>query len=146
MAAILSVGDVAFMTTIGQEFAAASQRIAPVDTGALRDSIDVESVAVRQVTVKAGGEAGSGHDRVAYAPAVEYGSGLYGRRGSTFPINAVNGPNLIFWWKKKGKLFVGPHVDHPGSRAQPFFRPILETMDFASRMKAEIVARWNAAA
>jgi hypothetical protein len=36
------------------------------------------------------------------------------------PIDARRVPNLIFWWALKSVLFIGPHVNHPGSYARRF--------------------------
>lgn len=57
------------------------------------------------------------------ARAYELGSGIHGEFGTTYPINAKNVPNLVFFWQKKDKWFVGPHVDHPGVAAKPYLAP-----------------------
>src|SRR4029450_12796751 len=56
-----------------------------------------------------------------------------GRSGSELPyaiyvhqgtdphvIRARNGGNLKFFWRKRGVLFTGPKVNHPGQPDQPF--------------------------
>ena len=54
-------------------------------------------------------------------------------------IHAVNGPNLVFYWIKKGQWFKGPMVNHPGNPPQPYMEVGFETMD----AKAEgIIAKW----
>lgn len=40
------------------------------------------------------------------------GGGMY--HGVPYPIMAINVKNLIFFWKRHGRLFVGPIVTHPG--------------------------------
>lgn len=46
------------------------------------------------------------------------------------PIDASPGKNLVFNWEKRGVLFVGPHVNHPGTRPN----------DFATRAVARVEA------
>jgi hypothetical protein len=60
------------------------------------------------------------------ARAYELGSGIHGEFGTTYPINAKNVPNLVFFWQKKQKWFVGPHVDHPGVAAKPYLTPAVD--------------------
>lgn len=62
-------------------------------------------------------------DKAPEARAYELGSGIHGPTGQTYPINAKNVPNLVFFWQKKGRWFVGPHVDHPGVAAKPYLAP-----------------------
>src|SRR5574342_171642 len=57
------------------------------------------------------------------ARAYELGSGIHGEYGTTYSIDAKNVPNLVFFWEKKQKWFVGPHVDHPGVEARPYLFP-----------------------
>ena len=58
-----------------------------------------------------------------YARIHEYG-------GTTRPhrIEAKNVRNLKFFWKKKGIWFLGPRVNHPGSKipARPYLTPAIE--------------------
>jgi len=37
-------------------------------------------------------------------------------------IRARRVPNLYFWWEREQTWFEGPHVNHPGTEARPFFR------------------------
>lgn len=62
------------------------------------------------------------------ARAYEYGSGIHSTKGPKmkYSIDAINAPNLVFWWKNGNKWFVGPHVDHPGVAASPYLRPAVE--------------------
>lgn len=57
------------------------------------------------------------------ARAYELGSGIHGEYGTTYPIDAKNVSNLVFFWEKRQKWFVGPHVDHPGVEARPYLFP-----------------------
>ena len=66
------------------------------------------------------------------ARAYEYGSGIHATRSEKSPnqrgdgeidIYAVNYPNLIFYWQKKDRMFVGPHVTHPGVAPKPYLAP-----------------------
>jgi len=62
------------------------------------------------------------------AGAYEYGSGIHATRGTpgTYPIVAKNAPNLVFWWEKKDKWFVGSSVNHPGVAARPYLAPAVK--------------------
>ncbi len=55
--------------------------------------------------------------------AVLMGAG-YGRFviGGTQPhaIDAKNATSLRFWWARRGTQFVGPHVNHPGTKPNDF--------------------------
>lgn len=75
------------------------------------------------------------------ARAWEYGSGLHSTRGpqAKYSIDAKNVPNLVFWWEKEQKWFVGPHVNHPGIPARPYLRPAL--YDNKDRILLEFLER-----
>ncbi len=64
------------------------------------------------------------------AAAFEYGSGLHATKEPPhlIPIAAKNAPNLVFWWAKGGKLFVGPRlpIGHPGVEAKPYLHPAID--------------------
>lgn len=62
------------------------------------------------------------------ARAWEYGSGLHATKGSQdyIPILAKNVPNLVFFWEREGRMFVGPFVSHPGITARPYLHPALD--------------------
>lgn len=60
------------------------------------------------------------------ARAYEFGSGIHSQAMQTYPINAKNVPNLVFYWQREQKWFVGPHVDHPGVAAKPYLGPALD--------------------
>jgi len=65
------------------------------------------------------------------ARAIEYGSGLRATRGTQKTYTIAPGktsPNLQFYWKKKGRWFIGKNgqtVQHPGVPARPFVAPAL---------------------
>lgn len=63
------------------------------------------------------------------AGAWEYGSGIHRTKGtpSLYPIVAKNVPNLVFWWEKRSKWFVGHAlpIGHPGIVGRPYLRPAL---------------------
>lgn len=67
-------------------------------------------------------------DKAPYAGAFEWGSGIHGSQGSVYPIVAKNVPNLVFWWEKKQKWFVGPQlpIGHPGIVAKPYIEPSIQ--------------------
>lgn len=60
------------------------------------------------------------------ARAYEYGSGIHSKAGQKYSIDHKNYPNLVFYWEREQKWFVGPHVDHPGVAARPYFGPALD--------------------
>lgn len=35
-------------------------------------------------------------------------------------------PNLVFYWDKKGGWFIGPHVDHPGTKPKGYIKKAVE--------------------
>ena len=39
-------------------------------------------------------------------------------------IVAVNAPNLVFFWQRAGRLFVGPSVNHPATRGRRAIDPL----------------------
>lgn len=61
------------------------------------------------------------------ARAYELGSGLHGEFGQKYGIAAKNVPNLVFWWEREKKWFVGPQlpIGHPGVKASPALRPAM---------------------
>jgi hypothetical protein len=71
------------------------------------------------------------------AGAWEYGSGLHRTKGSPakYSIDAINAPNLVFYWEREGRWFKGLHVNHPGIAARPYLRPALKNN--VERIKAE---------
>jgi hypothetical protein len=73
------------------------------------------------------------------AGAWEYGSGLHRTKGSPakYSIDAKNVPDLVFFWQRENRWFVGPHVNHPGIAARPYLRPALKNN--IERIKAEFL-------
>lgn len=47
------------------------------------------------------------------------------------PINARRAPNLVFFWEREQRMFVGPSVNHPGSL--PPEKLVLSGIERASR-------------
>jgi HK97 gp10 family phage protein len=86
-------------------------RKAPVNKqsggGNLRQSIRHKKVGAAAYMVEA---------RAKYAEAVNFGTGIYGKRGAPYPIRAKSAKVL-----SDGKTFFGKTVMHPGIKAQPFF-------------------------
>lgn len=73
------------------------------------------------------------------AAAWEYGSGLHRTRSTpgTYSIDAKgHGPYLVFFWEKMNRMFIGPHVNHPGIVARPYLHPALQSS--ISRILREI--------
>jgi hypothetical protein len=74
------------------------------------------------------------------APAFEYGSGLHATKYSPqlYPIEAVNAPNLVFWWEKGGKWFKGTRLPfgHPGVAPRPFLKPAMDENRLSFKNKA----------
>lgn len=133
LAAISNVGDAAFMRDIGAEFALSARRLAPEDTGALRSSIGLRSATTHEAVIGAGGGG------VDYAPSVEYGS----RQHRIFPRRARR---LAFFWEKMNKNVVFQSVNKDAQPAQPFFQPVIDTINLATKVTADVVTRWNRAA
>ena len=50
-----------------------------------------------------------------YAPALELGA-------MPHSIDAKNAPTLAFYWERAGRMFYGPHINHPGNRPYAFMR------------------------
>lgn len=85
-----------------------AQRNAPVDDGTLRSSFGV---------LKKGLEAAA-YNNAEHARPVEFGADPH-------PIAPRNADRLIFFWEKKGRMFVGREgqaVDHPGMEEHNYFR------------------------
>lgn len=113
-----------------------AKRRAPVDTGRLRSSINMRMV---------GSMAGEVGTSLAYAPAVEFGSGLYGERRQAYIIRPKRGKFLAFKPGSFGGGFGGGKtvfarvVRHPGVKPRPFLIPAWE------REKTQMVPRLKAA-
>ena len=126
------------MRAVAEEFVGAAQAMAPVDKslypkhrGALRDSIEVAQSYKKVAVVVAGGP------KAPYAKAQEYGA-----RPHRIP-RAGRRARLRFYWEREGRMFVGPSVRHPGNPAQPFFRPVITTINATKYFAAEVVKKWN---
>jgi hypothetical protein len=42
------------------------------------------------------------------------------------PITARNSPNLVFYWERAGRWFIGPSVSHPGTSGKHYIEPLWE--------------------
>jgi len=141
LAHVSAIGDRASMTFLANQFAESLQRVTPVGTpattnkqiGALRESVTIQAITNRRADISVGGP------DAPYARAVEFGA-------SPHPIRARRARRLRFFWQKKGRMFVGPMVNHPGNRAQPFFLPTVAAFNMLPYLRAEVVKRWNKAA
>jgi HK97 gp10 family phage protein len=100
MDAVITPGATASVQAVCQTIQQRAQELAPVDTGALRDSITVEIDDSGKTVV------GTVGPHVDYAVFVEYGTG---QRGAS---SADAGP--------------GPYGDTPGQAAQAFMRPAFD--------------------
>lgn len=89
-----------------QAIAADARRLAPVDSGDLRDSITFE------VTSETSGRVGS---PLSYAADVELGTRPHVIRAQSKKVLAD---------REQGEFF-GKEVHHPGTPAQPYLRPAL---------------------
>jgi hypothetical protein len=81
----------------------------PYSTGRLKASITPMRT-VRTGNVYSGGA----YTKVPYASHVEYDTHAH-------IIMAKNAPYLYFFWFKKGRIFMGHYVKHPGTRGQHMF-------------------------
>lgn len=111
-------------------------RRTPIDTGKLVRSI--EAIATTRepspgVTIYRGGAKSD----VDYASFVEYDTAPHS-------IDAVNTDNLVFWWKRRGVLFIGKHVNHPGTTGQHMFARGADAVEAQLDTQMEIMfARWK---
>jgi len=131
--AMTRVGDVTTMTLVANEFVATAQRLVPFDTGALESSIDVVSVRPTEAVIKAGGP------DAPYAASQEFGARPH-------PIAPRRARRLRFFWERENREFIGrpaQAIKHPGNRPQPFFTPAVQTINLATKLRAEIVNLWN---
>lgn len=74
-------------------------------------------------------------DKAPEARAYELGSGIHSTGNTLSPnqqgpggkinIDAKNVPNLVFFWQRENRWFVGPHVNHPGVAAKPYLGPAI---------------------
>lgn len=84
----------------------------PYSAGVLKRSIGWQ---VRFMGTRVEGQSGSDLD---YAWYVHQGT-------QPHRIRARTKPNLRFYWRKAGRTFTGPYVNHPGQKAQPFLTDAL---------------------
>lgn len=62
------------------------------------------------------------------AGAYEWGSGIHDPENPhLIPIAAKNASNLVFWWERESKWFVGPKLPygHPGVAPRPYIEPTI---------------------
>lgn len=101
-----------------------AKRECPVDTSRLRDSITTN------ITGKFSGECGT---NVEYAEDVEYG---------TRPHTIVPKKANALHWKSGGTDYFAKKVNHPGTKAHPFFEPaIKKNEDKLDKELDEIIER-----
>lgn len=84
-----------------------AKRLAPVDTGNLRKSIEARQVSPSKYVIGTPLE---------YAPYVEYGTGPH--------LITSNGEDPLTF-KVDGQWISKHQIDHPGTPAQPYLRPAL---------------------
>lgn len=104
------------LNAAGKEIAEEARRLAPVQTGTLRDSIRVSTRLVRGTTnveakVKVGGKQ-KGKRSAFYARFIEFGTAAHIIRGRNGPLK-FNGTHTL-------------EVAHPGVKKKPFMRPALD--------------------
>lgn len=93
---------------VGEKVKREAIRIAPRRTGNLANHIVKRITSTRgETTVLVGVE------RVPYAIWVHEGANPH-------VIEARNVPNLVFWWERENRLFVGKRVNHPGNPPNRF--------------------------
>lgn len=95
------------MPGIGNDLVNELVRVAPVDTGFLRNSIDY-TYSKRTVTIH----------MPSYAMYVEFGTAPH-------EIRAINKKSLH--WKKDGVDFFAKVIHHPGTQPNPFIRTTINT-------------------
>lgn len=105
------------MRNVARAMAATMRELVPVDSGALRNSIRIEHPALMHYVIKAGNpDAG-----VDYAIWVEFGTGIHGDGNGWYTITPNDADALHF--TVNGEEVFTQFVRHPGSPAQPYFRP-----------------------
>ena len=121
----------------------------------LRNSVVLSTATERDgrlnINIEVGGKGldKSGNPLSGMARAYEYGSGIHGENGMTYPIEPKNKPNLIFFWKREGKLFKGRHVDHPGVAPREYLQKSINstlpkaTEELALNIRTNIVNSLN---
>jgi hypothetical protein len=101
------------------------------------------------IEVGAKGTDASGNPLGGMARAYEYGSGVHGENGMTYPIVPKRAKNLVFWWKREGVLFKGKHVEHPGVAPRPYLQKSIDstlpkaTDELAMNIRTNIVNSFN---
>lgn len=87
-----------------------AKELVPVDSGRLRSSIasEVQQIATNVIQGFVGTD-------VKYAEAVEFGTSSH----------TITGDPLA--WKEGGEMHFATSVEHPGTEAQPYLRPAIET-------------------
>ena len=119
-----------------QEIRKEAQRLAPVRTGKLRDTIRVGTRYDRRSgEVQATVSAGNRKRGVFYASMVEFGT-------TGHPIIAGGGTKAG-QVLAAGARILGERVDHPGAKPKPFMRPALDTRakDALEAVRAQLAAR-----
>lgn len=133
------------LSASASEMVDVAKRFAPVDSGALKNSIDFTFGDYKpensNVRAAYGGRGAGGHDlavTVHAGNAVAWYAGLveYGTMSHT--ITAKNHPVLV----ANGKV-LGKSVEHPGGAAQPFFGPAFRLTK--KRMRARLARGMKAA-
>lgn len=87
----------------------------PYTTGNLARSIKAD-----EPRIEFGRVSGSVGSHLNYAAAVEGGAGLWGPRGSKYPIRPRRVKMLRFYWRKVGRVVRLPSVRHPGQRGKNY--------------------------
>ena len=87
------------------EMEADAKRLAPVDTGRLRNAINIQKISDFHFILR---------DGVNYGIFVEFGTKPHVIKVKT--AKALH-------WEKEGEDFFAKYVMHPGTNAKPFFRP-----------------------
>jgi hypothetical protein len=127
------------MREVAEEFAASAQRLAPYESGALKASIEVRTVTRKRAIISAGGPSAP------YAPAQEFGA-------KDHDITPRRARRLRFFWKNPPADFGPPgiyafrKVSHPGNAPHPFFGPVIDTINLATRLRAAVIEAWNSGA
>lgn len=107
-----------WMKVLVEQVEQTAQAMCPKDTGALADSISgsvVPGANVTQsgLTTVAVGEVSAGDETAPYAVYVHEGTAPH-------PIEPRQAPMLVFPSRRSGITVFTKHVDHPGTRANPF--------------------------
>lgn len=113
--------DEAIVLALNEAIVPEAKRRAPVDTGALADSITYERMRRSPPVYQFGPDSSELPGDGEYARVQEYGT-----TKKEYPIEPRGDYPLSFYWEKKGKHVAFEYVVHPGVEGKHYIRDALE--------------------